>query len=126
MMPSREIAEPPRRARRASARTKVVGLVRIEHGSRVGGYRIGDLSFGGMRVIGRPAQIEPKVGDRVRILLSGRRDGRAFDLDAMAEVRRVGEQDLGLAWELGNPLTAESVAYWIESAQQAYEEYTLD
>ena len=84
------------RARRATARTKVRGLVRIELGARVGGYRIGDLSFGGMRVIGRPAQIAPRIGYHVRVMLSGRRAGTAFDLDAVAEIRRIGEQDLGL------------------------------
>ena len=116
---------PNRRHRRGSARTKVPGLARIELGSSVGGYRVGDLSFGGLRVVGRPAQISPKVGDRVHVMLAGRSEGKTFDLDAWGEVRRIGEDDLGLSWDLSNPCVAEQVAYWVASSAADYEEYQV-
>ncbi|MEZ4364880.1 MAG: PilZ domain-containing protein [Kofleriaceae bacterium] len=111
--------------RRASARASARGLARVECWDRVGGYRVGDISFGGIRLIGRPGQLEVEVGDRVRIMVAARADGRAFDLDVWAEVVRVGDNDLGVAWNLTNPVDAEQIAYWVASAASDYDEYSI-
>lgn len=111
--------------RRASERAPTRALARVECWDLVGGYRVGDVSFGGIRLIGSSAQIGAQVGDRVRIMLAGRADGRDFELDVWGEVRRVSDGELGVAWNIANPVAAEQIAYWVASCASEYDEYEL-
>lgn len=111
--------------RRASERASTRALARVECWDLVGGFRVGDVSFGGIRLIGKPEQVGAQVGDRVRVLLAIRADGRDLELDAWGEVRRVSEQELGVAWNVTNPVTAETIAYWVAACASEYDEYQV-
>ena len=133
MMPSSEsvsphvVARSSRAAirRRASERATTRALARVECWDLVGGFRVGDVSFGGIRLVGSTDQIRAQVGDRVRVMLAGRADGRDFEIDVWGEVRRVSEHELGVAWNVANPVSAEQIAYWVAACASEYDEYVL-
>ena len=111
--------------RRACERATTRALARVECWDLVGGFRVGDVSFGGIRLVGRSEQIGAQVGDRVRIMLACRADGRDFELDVWGEVRRVSDSEIGVAWNIANPVSAEQIAYWVAACASEYDEYEL-
>jgi hypothetical protein len=104
--------------RRAVARAPHDGLARVEQGVRSHCFRIADVSFGGLGLIGDARAFS--VGTRVRVFVTsafGARLDTCPRLDAWAEVRRAEDDRLGLAWSLTDPESAELIIYLVDDAR---------
>jgi hypothetical protein len=99
--------------RRASERASLDGLARVEYGARAHNFRVSDFSFGGVGLTGDASKL--RVGTRVRVLMTAANGDR---LDVWAEVRRADSEQLGLAWSLFNPESAERIAYLVDDIAQ--------
>ena len=113
------------RARRGSTRAKVDAFARIENGPATAGFSVADISFGGVRVIGRTENVDVRVGSSVRVRIAGTEQDKSLDIDAWADVRRVGIDDMGLSWTGWNPQLTEQIAYFLADRGEDYVEYVI-
>ena len=95
------------RARRGSTRAKVDAFARIEN------------------VVGHPDNVDVRVGSSVRVRIAGSEKDCALDIDAWAEVRRVGNDEMGLSWDGWNPQLTEQIAYFLASRGEKSVAYVL-
>ena len=113
------------RARRGSTRAKVDAFARIENGPATAGFSVSDISLGGVRVVGHPDNVDVRVGSSVRVRIAGSEKDCALDIDAWAEVRRVGNDEMGLSWDGWNPQLTEQIAYFLASRGEKSVAYVL-
>jgi hypothetical protein len=105
---ARAPTEPPRR--RASARLAFHASARVEGPARVGTFRVADISFGGVRLVGDGHGLE--LGTGVYVVLTDEAGAR---VSAWAVVVRVAGPEIGLAWAVDDPMTGEQLARVIDA-----------
>jgi len=91
--------------RRASARIAFHAMARVEGPVRVGTFRVADISFGGLRIIGDGHGFE--LGGGVYVVAT---DPVGVRVAAWAIVVRVRGTDIGLEWAVDDPTIGEQVA----------------
>jgi hypothetical protein len=91
--------------RRASARIAFHAMARVEGPARVGTFRVADISFGGLRIVGDGHGFE--LGGGVYVVATDRVGVRVA---AWAVVVRIAGTDIGLEWAVDDPLIGEQVA----------------
>jgi hypothetical protein len=91
--------------RRASARIAFCAMARVEGPVRVGTFRVADISFGGLRLVGDGHGFE--LGGGVYVVAT---DPIGVRVAAWAVVVRIRGTDIGLAWAVDDPLIGEQVA----------------
>src|SRR5262249_21865354 len=92
--------------RRASARSRLDGLARVEYGGEMYNFKIENVSAGGLGLAGNAAAF--RIGSAVRVIVTtanGTRLANCPRLETWAVVRRADPVTLGLAWA---PDTAKS------------------
>ena len=95
--------------RRASRRLAFPARARVEGPARVGTFRVADISFGGLRIVGDGHGLE--LGGGVYVVAT---DAFGIRLAAWAIVVRKAGTDIGLEWAVGDPLIGEQIARVID------------
>lgn len=96
--------------RRASARLAFPAVARVEGPVRVGTFRVVDISFGGMRVLGDGHGFQ--LGGGVYVIATDIMSGAR--IAAWAVVVRVEGASIGLEWAIDDPLIGEQLARVID------------
>jgi hypothetical protein len=89
----------------------------VEHGGTLQTFRLVDLSYGGVGVLGASSGL--RVGSLVRVMLTlanGNRLTTCPVLDQRAVVKRVGAAGIGLAWCPTAPERAGEIAHIVDDA----------
>jgi hypothetical protein len=101
-------------------RTPLDGLAVVEYAARPHRFRIADVSFGGVRLVGDAGEVLPGRLVRVMLTLASGKKLDAFPrLESWAVVQRAGDGEVALAWSLANPVRAEQIIYLVADAADA-------
>src|SRR5262245_11532031 len=106
--------------RRASARTRLDGLARIEYGGEMYNFKIENVSAGGLGLAGNATTF--LIGSPVRVIVTtanGTRLANCPRLETWAVVRRADPSTLGLAWSPETAKSAEEILYLVNDAAAA-------